>query len=78
MWRPSGMTVCSAVGSSPPVSWTGKRCGPSMRHTWLVPVTDQLKNSRDPSGASWPAPGERTSNMAWTLRRRSGGSSGAA
>ena len=58
----------SWVGSSPPVSCTGKRSGPSMRQSCGTPVTFQLKTSALPSGMSAPAPGARRSSMAWMWR----------
>ena len=78
MCLPSGMTSSRVVTSSPPVSWTGKRCGPSRRHTWALPVTDHVKNILVPSRVTAPAPGERTSSIDWTRRRTSGGRGGGA
>jgi hypothetical protein len=62
------------VWSWPPVSWTGKRIGPSSRQICDTPVTRQLKKSAPPSGARTPEPGARTSSIAWMPRARSSGS----
>ena len=74
---PSGEMKSGTVRSSPPVSCTGNRCGPSRRHTCRVPVTVQLKKSRFPSEETKPVPGDRTSNRAWmrllTLEGMAGG-----
>ena len=71
--RPSGVIPAIEVRSSPPVSWTGKRSGPSSRQTCGVPVTDHPKKSRVPSGAGTPMPGARTSIIIWMRAASSGG-----
>src|SRR5262245_28634918 len=58
----------SPVVSSPPVICTGNRSGPSSRNTCRVPVIVQPKYIAFPSGESTPAPGVRTSSIAWILR----------
>ncbi|MGC3997547.1 MAG: hypothetical protein QM767_08655 [Anaeromyxobacter sp.] len=72
---PSGVRSTTAVRSSPPVSCTGKRSGPSSRQTCDVPVTLQVKKSRRPSSERSPSPGARTSFICW-MRRPSPGSMG--